>query len=159
MSEPAGGGAPSVVIRAPSAGDRVHLAEFLRELGYPASIEEVERRLARLARDPNAVVLVAEWNVTPVGVATAHRLDAIHVDEPVAMLTALNVAEGHRGRGVGRSLVRAVEAWARGTGAGRLSITTGLQRAGAHAFYERLGYEHTGRRYLKQLQPPKNPLS
>jgi hypothetical protein len=30
-------------------------------------------------------------------------------------------------------------------------VTTALQRAGAHAFYERIGYRHTGRRYGKDF--------
>lgn len=142
----------SVIIRSPSAEDLPYLVEFLAELGYPTSTAAVERRLARFSGQPDRVVFVAEWNATPVGVAAAQVIPAIHLDEPVAMLTAMDVAAGHRGLGIGRSLVHAVESWARSSGAQRMSITTGLARAGAHAFYERLGYDHTGRRYLKLLE-------
>jgi len=31
------------------------------------------------------------------------------------------------------------------------SLNTAHRRADAHAFYEALGYEHTGRRYAKKL--------
>jgi GNAT superfamily N-acetyltransferase len=72
-------------------------------------------------------------------------------DAPRAMLTALVVREDTRGRGVGRALVAAVEHWARERGAGRVVVTTALRRAGAHAFYERLGFEFTGRRYVKSI--------
>jgi ribosomal protein S18 acetylase RimI-like enzyme len=33
----------------------------------------------------------------------------------------------------------------------RFLVTTHNRRAGAHAFYERLGFEFTGRRYVKDL--------
>jgi hypothetical protein len=32
-----------------------------------------------------------------------------------------------------------------------VAVTTALHRADAHAFYERLGYAFTGRRYVKTL--------
>jgi GNAT superfamily N-acetyltransferase len=70
----------------------------------------------------------------------------------VAILSALIVAGDHRGQGVGRSLVDTVETWALGRGAGRIVVAAGLARPGAHAFYERLGYEHTARRYSKLLR-------
>ena len=47
----------------------------------------------------------------------------------------------------------AAEDWARQCGCKRIVVTTALQRAGAHAFYERLAYAHTGRRYGKDFPP------
>jgi len=44
-----------------------------------------------------------------------------------------------------------VEHWARSRGCHRIVVTTALKRAEAHAFYERLGYRHTGRRYGKDF--------
>ena len=151
MTGAGGSTTSSVILRSPSPGDLAGFAEFLAELGYPASPEAVERRLARLTESPDVLVLAAESSAEPVGLVTAHLVQVIHVDEPVAMLTALVVSDRHRGRGVGRLLVDAVENWAQHRGARRVSITTGLAREGAHAFYERLGYQHTGRRYLKQV--------
>jgi len=48
--------------------------------------------------------------------------------------------------------VEAVEGWAREQRAHRVTVASGLARAEAHAFYERLGYEHTARRYSRLLQ-------
>jgi len=67
-------------------------------------------------------------------------------------LTALVVRADMRGRGVGRTLVAAVERWAAARGADRLVLTTALHRAEAPAFYERLGFEHTGRRYARRIR-------
>jgi hypothetical protein len=44
-----------------------------------------------------------------------------------------------------------VQAWALERGADRLVVTTALHRADAPTFYERLGFEHTGRRYVRRL--------
>jgi hypothetical protein len=44
-----------------------------------------------------------------------------------------------------------VERWAVEAGCTRVAVVTAHHRSDAHAFYERLGYEHTGRRYGKSL--------
>jgi len=85
------------------------------------------------------------------GVITAHHLDSIHDDRPVGWITTLVVSQRVRGQGVGRLLVEAAERWASEHHCVRVSVTTALHRAGAHAFYERVGLEHTGRRYAKTL--------
>jgi GNAT superfamily N-acetyltransferase len=141
----------SVLIRSPSRGDLSGLSALLGELGYPASVSSVETRLGRIARQSNVAVFVAERGRALVGLATGHMLAVIHADDPIAILSALIVADGHRGRGIGRSLVDAVESWAKGRGAGRITVASGLARAGAHSFYERLGYEYTARRYSKVI--------
>jgi GNAT superfamily N-acetyltransferase len=142
---------PEITIRPPSDRDLDALGELMGQLGYPAGADSMQRRLASFGDDPRTIVLVAESESEPVGVAMAHLSPAIHLDQPVAMLIALVVADGSRSRGVGRQLVAAVEDWAKRSGARRMSVTTNVARHRAHAFYERLGYENTGRRYLKLL--------
>ena len=86
-----------------------------------------------------------------VGLATVHLRHALNHAAPLAQLSLLVVDERVRGRGVGRALVAAAEAWAREQGCHRMIVTTALQRSDAHAFYERIGYAHTGRRYGKDF--------
>ena len=47
--------------------------------------------------------------------------------------------------------MKAVENEARERGGRYLVLNTAHRRSDAHAFYEALGYEHTGRRYMKEL--------
>lgn len=97
------------------------------------------------------MLLVAELIGRVVGIVTVHMIPSIHLTPPVALLTTLVVAESARGRGVGTVLVRRAEAWARARGAVRISLTSGLHRDRAHAFYESLGYERTGVRLTRPL--------
>ena len=139
------------VIRAARPGDAEALAALLRELGYPTTATGLQQRLAELAGETRLAVFVAESAGTPIGLATAHIIRVVHSDNPVAVLSALVVAEGYRRKGVGRGLADAVAAWAQGRDAYRITVASGLVRNEAHAFYERMGYEHTARRYSRAL--------
>jgi GNAT superfamily N-acetyltransferase len=76
---------------------------------------------------------------------------AIEHERPVARIAALVVDAEHRGRGIGRALVDELEAEARQRGCGLLFLTTSERRDDAHAFYEQLGLERSGRRYGRTL--------
>jgi GNAT superfamily N-acetyltransferase len=138
-----------IAIRPAAATDAATLAVLLAELGYPTDADQAVARVARLAADPRAIALVACDGDTVCGLATVHAHDNLNRDEPSVQLTLLVTASGVRGSGVGRALVAAAEAWTERHGARRLVVTTAVHRAGAHAFYERLGYTLTGRRYTR----------
>ena len=138
-------------VRAARDDDAPSVAELLGHLGYPAPPGEIPARLARLRARGDAETLVAVADDRIVGLATVHARDVLHHARPVVQLTALVVPPDMRGRGVGRTLVTAVERWAAARGADRLVLTTALHRAEAPAFYERLGFEHTGRRYARRI--------
>jgi GNAT superfamily N-acetyltransferase len=138
------------IIRPPDLADSKEIAQLLSELGYPALPREVEARLGRFAAG-SSLVLVADADGSAVGLATAQIWRALHVEPPTAWLTALVVGSQTRRLGVGRMLVEAVEAWAGARGCLSISLLSGLSRADAHQFYERLGYRQTGRRFTKPL--------
>ncbi|HYC52560.1 MAG TPA: GNAT family N-acetyltransferase [Gemmatimonadaceae bacterium] len=140
-----------MIIRGAIAPDAQVIAELLGELGYPATAEDVVARLERLAAFPSAVALVAEVDERVAGVITCHLLPSIHASAVVAWLTTLVVDSRSQSRGIGRTLVAAVESWARDAGAVRISVTSGSHRSGAHAFYERIGYDRSGVRLTKPL--------
>ena len=133
--------------------DASAVAELLGHLGYPAPPAEIPARLVRLRARGDAETLVAVADGRVVGLATVHARDVLHHAHPVVQLTALVVPPDMRGRGVGRILVDVVERWAATRGADRLVLTTALHRAEAPGFYERLGFEHTGRRYARRIAP------
>ena len=122
------------------------MAGLLGQLGYPTEPSAVERRLERLQVVGDRVV-VAEVEGKVVGLAHLQVTPALERERPAAKIGALVVDDAHRGRGIGRALVQAIEDEARLRGCELLFLTTAERRDAAHAFYERLGLKHTGRRY------------
>lgn len=140
-----------MLIRDATPADAPAIADLLGQLGYPATAAEVVERMERLARFPHTTVLVAEVDGRVGGVVTGHLFPSIHATPITAWLTTLVVGAGFRSHGVGRRLAESVEAWARQAGAVRISVTSGSHRDGAHAFYERIGYERSGVRLTRRL--------
>ena len=85
------------------------------------------------------------------GFGALHVQNLVERDEPGCEVAGLVVGERFRRQGIGERLMAALEDEARKRGATHLVLNTAHRRADAHAFYEALGYEHTGRRYAKKL--------
>ena len=98
-------------------------------------------RLWRGAASPRELPLVAEGDNEPSGLAWV-RLDDEH--DRIGHLHQMWVAPERRGQGVGRALLAAAIAWARGVGAQALvlDVTTGNREA-TH-LYETAGFVPTG---------------
>ena len=141
----------AVHVRDAAQGDAEAVARLCTQLGYPSSAAAMPARLARLNEGGSARALVATQEGGVVGLATIHLRHALNHAAPLAQLSLLVVDERVRSQGVGRVLVAAAEAWARERGCHRMIVTTALNRSDAHAFYERIGYAHTGRRYGKDF--------
>lgn len=147
--------APDIAIRAATPADAPVLASLLDELGYPVDAPTLLGRMTRMLAREDQIVLVAERagsnRAGALGLLALHLFPVLAYSEDLAMIVALVVTVASRGSGVGRSLVARAEEVARARGARRLMVTTHVRRADAHAFYERLGFELTGRRYVKGI--------
>ncbi len=137
-------------IRDVRPADSEAVARLLTQLGYPSDAGAVEGRLERLEVVGDRVV-VAELDGEVVGLAHLQVSPAIERERPAGKIGALVVDEARRGHGIGRALVHAMEDEARLRGCELLYLTTAERRDDAHAFYERLGLEQTGRRYSLTL--------
>jgi GNAT superfamily N-acetyltransferase len=73
------------------------------------------------------------------------------LDTTTCRITALVVTTTAQGRGLGRQLLREAERRARAAGAARIELTSGSQRADAHAFYKACGYGDGTLRFIKRL--------
>ncbi|MEO6472928.1 MAG: GNAT family N-acetyltransferase [Aeromicrobium sp.] len=64
----------------------------------------------------------------------------------ICQIESVRTSAAFRGQGIGRQLMKQIEAEAVRRGAARLQLTTNKQRLRAHEFYRRLGFEpsHTG---------------
>ena len=142
---------PSIAIRDAIIEDASAIAALLGELGYPSQPEGVRARLARLLARDGSRVFVAERAAKVLGVLALHRMAVLTSLSDIAMIIALVVTERERRAGVGRLLIARAEEEARAWQCGRIMVTSAEHRADAHAFYQHLGYEYTGRRFAKVI--------
>jgi GNAT superfamily N-acetyltransferase len=137
-------------IRDARPDDSPDIAGLLGQLGYPTDAGSVAARLERLAVVGDRV-FVADVEGRAVGLAHLQVTPALERDRPAAKIGALVVDEAHRGHGVGRALVQAVETEAQQRGCSLVYLTTADRRDDAHAFYEHVGFAQSGRRYGRTL--------
>jgi len=143
--------AASVTIRQATVRDADAVAALLGELEYPSTPAQAAARLERLTGDPTTWLFVAEVGSELAGLGALHVQNLVERDEPGCQVAALVVGQRFRRRGIGELLMQALEDEARRRGGRVMVLNTAHRRADAHAFYEALGYEHTGRRYAKKL--------
>lgn len=74
-----------------------------------------------------------------------------------ATLDTIVVDPAYRGAGLGRALMGATQAWARGEGADRLELVVWDFNAGAIALYESLGFRTLTRTMSLELNGPEEP--
>jgi GNAT superfamily N-acetyltransferase len=141
----------SIRIRPASIGDAGAIAELVGELGYDASLPELNERLERLLGRPDAGVLVAEVGGRPAAVASYQIIELLERSRPQCRITALVTGSGHRRQGVATALIEAIEAVARERGCFRLEVTSRPERVDALGFYTARGFHERPRRLVKPL--------
>jgi GNAT superfamily N-acetyltransferase len=147
----------SIPVRPMTEGDAEGVAALSTQLGYPSTTDQTLRRFRAIGDAPDAGVWVAE---TPDGaiVGWIHLFgNRLLESDPDIEIGGLVVHEAVRGRGVGRALVEAAEAWARERGYAVVSVRSNVIRREAHEFYKGLGYEpiKSQFKFRKKLPPAR----
>ena len=128
------------------------ITALLAQLGYPVPESEIAARLDALIQlGPPDRVVVGESGGQVRAVMTLHLTPELHRAKPIGRVTALVVADGARGQGLGALMMAEAERILRDDGAGLLEVTSNMRRTDAHRFYERLGYSKTSFRFAKEL--------
>lgn len=126
-------------------------ALFALEADFSPDAGRQRRGLAALMADQaRAVVLVAERDGGVVGVVTGQLLVSTAEGGPAVLAEDLVVDEACRGLGLGRALLAALAAWARGRGAARIQLLVDEENQAALGFYRRLGWRPTQLRALRR---------
>ena len=140
-----------MTIRKAARNDAACVAELSGQLGYPVATEVMAQRLERVLGRAEHVVFVAETTEI-VGWVHAAEQEILETGT-VCEIWGLVVADGQRGKGIGRRLIEAVEEWALSRGLKQVSLRSNIIRPEAHPFYERIGFTRykTQHAYRKSL--------
>jgi len=109
--------------------------------GAPLATEVRERLIPGLRRHPATLILLAFDGDMPVGVAVCFLGFSTFAAKPLINLHDVAVVPTHRGRGVGRGLLAAVEAKARELGCCKLTLEVLDQNNRALRTYVSAGFK------------------
>ena len=140
-----------LTIRAAEVNDAATLAQLMCELGYETTTSEMQMRLERIATDERLRTFVAVCDGNVCGMIGTLTYPSIEHNDPSGRIVALVILRTMRRSGIGRALIATAEKDFAQRGVRRVALNTRLAREDAHKFYESLGYERNGWRYLKQL--------
>ena len=143
--------AKSVAIRPAGLSDASVLAELMCELGYETTSEQMTARLKSILAEPRYQTFVATVDGAVCGMIGIFSYPSYEHDDAGARIVALVVSQQARHRGVGRKLVEAAEKKLMQQGITRIAVNTRLTRLEAHQFYDALGFERNGYRFVKKL--------
>jgi GNAT superfamily N-acetyltransferase len=141
-------------IRPARKDDAAALAQLADELEHPTTPEQVAERFTAATQQNTYALIVAEVPSGELAGFVELVVERLIDAEPRVDVAGLVVSDAHRGLGIGRILMAYAEKWATERGCRIVHLRSNSKRAGAHAFYERLGYEHfkTQKAFRKILQ-------
>ena len=157
MTPPASG---SARVRLATEADLPRLLELLAQLSLGAAREDLgpplpdvyRQALDAILADVRQQLLVVEDDGVMVGTAVLVIVPNLtHQGRAYALVENVVVDETRRDAGYGELLLRHAMAEARRAGCYKLSLTSNKQRARAHRFYRRLGFDATSEGFRVDL--------
>ena len=134
------------IIRHAKLKDAPTLLPLLSELGYPTTLEDLNRRFLKFVKNLGCGVAVCEMNEDITGLVAWTKTDHLISDATRFSIVACVVSKSHRGGGIGKKLMKFVEDIAQQDSPAIIDVTSGLRRAqdGTHEFYKHIGYQNEG---------------
>lgn len=142
-----------VTIRTIRPSDASDLAALCAvSLGYNAGAAIVSQKIAGLQKSREVVYGADDGSGKIIGFVHAEIYDTLYYETAVNIL-GLAVLPDCRRKGVGTSLMHAVEAWAKAHDIRLIRLNSGGTRHDAHAFYRSIGFadEKAQLRFMKEL--------
>lgn len=117
--------------------------------GKVLALDQAREVFAGMLRVPRYRLYLAEAEGVTVGTFALLIMPNLgHMGTPSGVLEDIVVAAGHRGSGIGRAMVGKAIELCRDAGCYKLTLSSNLSRARAHAFYQHLGFERHGYSFL-----------
>ncbi len=135
----------TISIRHAKPIDTPKLLPLLSELGYPATLGDLEERLMSFLDHPGYGVAVCTINHEVVGFIAWSQSYLFVSNTARFHIEGLIVAQNYRGKGIGKKLMLFVEEIAKSHSPAIVDLTSSLWReetTKAHSFYQNLGYDN-----------------
>ncbi|WP_417914820.1 GNAT family N-acetyltransferase [Candidatus Electronema sp. JM] len=124
---------------------------FSIEKDFVFDAAKQERGLRLLLGREEAAVFAAELDGAAVGMCTGQLLISTAQGGPSALIEDVAVLPAQQGKGLGRRLAAAAEAWAVSQGASRVQLLADRNNAPALAFYQKTGFQTTAMICLRKI--------
>ena len=131
--------------------DAAPLAQLMCELGYETTTSEMQMRLVRIVTDERLRTFMAVCDGQVCGMIGTLTYPSIEHNDLSGRIVALVIMSTMRRRGIGRALIATAEKDFAQRRVRRVALNTRLAREDAHRFYESVGYERNGWRFVKRL--------
>jgi ribosomal protein S18 acetylase RimI-like enzyme len=138
-----------ILIREAHEQDVARILELYREAGIEAETgftpQEARVHMALFLRYPSFRVFVAEVQGEVVGTYELLIMDNLAKrGRRSGVVEDIAVSPRLQGRGMGRAMMLHAQEQCRQAGCYKLVLSSGLKRAGAHNFYDAMGFEKHG---------------
>lgn len=140
-----------MIIRNASLKDAPVIADLLKQLDYERSVTFVEEKLRQTQHKDDYRNLVVEVEGKVVGVMTIHFWTQIGLDGDTCTISFFVVDENTRSLGIGKQLEEYCTKLAKERGCFNIELYSSAKRVDAHRFYERQGYKHYEKFFMKEL--------
>jgi Acetyltransferase, GNAT family len=124
----------------------IRLLRILFSIETDFAFDELTQRKGlemMLDDNTNRCIMVAELNQQIVGMCTAQILVSTAEGGIVALIEDLIVKDSHRGQGLGKKLLSAIEDWALAQGVRRLQLLADRNNTPALNFYQKMNWKST----------------
>lgn len=146
----------NAVIRLAKPEDIPALVSLLRllfsiEKDFVFNADKQERGLRLLLANAQAAVFAAQQDGKVIGMCTGQLLISTAQGGLSALVEDVAVQPAQQGKGIGRQLVAAAEAWAVSQGASRIQLLADRNNAPALAFYQKMEFQTTAMICLRKM--------
>lgn len=147
-------------IRSAVPADAEEIAALYRQLLGSAAVTVLPERIAQIARDENTALFVAERAGGLCATALVSLCaDVMYGFQPYAVIENFVVEESVRSSGIGTALMHRVEEFCLGADCSKIMLLSGVDRAAAHGFFERVGFSGTSKRAFVKYRREMRSMS
>jgi len=124
------------------------------QLGYPSTLKSIKQRWEHLHQNSNYQTLVIEQDSHVIGYTGFIQEYTWEFDGGYLKIQAFVIDQAHRGKGVGKQLMAAIEQIAKEQGFKMIQLNSRNreERYPAHAFYQGLGFDSYSIGFRKLLE-------